>query len=103
METDPGSTMGFSQAGFNTQYSDAENDPMVSLKITTLPSQGTLKLNGTNVTTNQVIPAAQLDNLTYETVNAVYNTNFNFTANDGTSDSNVGVESLVIDFQGQQN
>lgn len=42
--------------GTTPPYADPENDPAYMLKILSLPSEGTLKFNNTNVTVNQVIP-----------------------------------------------
>jgi uncharacterized delta-60 repeat protein len=44
----------------NFGYSDLEGTALQSVTITTLPAAGTLKLNGANVTLNQVITAADI-------------------------------------------
>lgn len=48
-------------------YADPENDPVANVKITLLPTSGTLQLNGSNVTLNQVIAFSdvQAGRLTY--------------------------------------
>jgi hypothetical protein len=58
-------TFTFTAADFTGAYADSESTPLASITVATLPATGTLKLSGTNVTANQVIPAANLGNLTY--------------------------------------
>ncbi|MCP3969863.1 MAG: DUF4347 domain-containing protein, partial [Rhodobacteraceae bacterium] len=43
-------------------YSDGDGDAMVSIKITTLEAVGALQLNSVDVTLNQVITRADIDN-----------------------------------------
>ena len=43
-------------------YTDQENDSLLSIKITGIPTQGSLTDNGTAVQLNQVIPVADLTN-----------------------------------------
>lgn len=64
-------------------YVDPEGDLAVNLKITSLPNAGFLKLNGTNVTLNQIISFANIDSglLTYTPDNGdltAYSTDFTF-------------------------
>jgi hypothetical protein len=78
----------FSTADFG--YADNDGNSMASIKITSLPGAGALKLSGTAVTVNQVIPAASIPSLTFTPVanaNGTAYANFNFTVNDGTLDS----------------
>lgn len=57
--TNYGQTIVFTVADFTTNttpaYSDPEGDAAYQLKITSLPSTGVLKLNGVDVTLNQII------------------------------------------------
>lgn len=57
--------LSFKLSDFVAKFSDDDNDPLSSVRIQSLPANGTLKLSGVNVTLNQVIPAAQLDNLSF--------------------------------------
>ena len=54
----------FNVAAFTTEtippYADPEGDPAAKIKILTLPANGTLKFNGTNVIVNQVITVAEI-------------------------------------------
>ncbi|MCP4341094.1 MAG: DUF4347 domain-containing protein, partial [Desulfobulbaceae bacterium] len=73
-------------------YSDGDGDPMASVKITTLEAVGTLRLNSVDVTLNQVITKADIDNdlLTFTSAsdgNGAGYDSFGFSVNDGTSDS----------------
>ena len=66
-----GSTHTFSVSAFtntNPPYSDPENDPLDQVKIVTLPSRGFIKKNGSNISLNEVITVAELNNneLVYE-------------------------------------
>lgn len=77
----------------NFNFSDVDaGNTLQSIKITTLPTAGTLKLNGTNVTLNQVISRADIEagNLvfkgTQDAKGAPYGT-FGFKVNDGTAES----------------
>ncbi|MFI3155631.1 MAG: Ig-like domain-containing protein, partial [Methylococcaceae bacterium] len=81
----------FASADFG--YADIEGSPMASVKITSLPVAGSLKLSGAAVTLNQVIAAASIGNLAFTPItNANANgtagyANFNFTVNDGSLNS----------------
>ncbi len=45
----------FSAADFTSAFSDADGDSLNTIQITSLPANGTLLLNGVNVTLNQDI------------------------------------------------
>ncbi len=74
----------------NFGYSDADSDPLASVKIVTLPDQnhGALTLSNFAVTANDVIMAANIGNLVF-TPAADWNgsASFTFTVNDGRADS----------------
>ena len=50
----------------NFGYADPQASPLTAVQITTLAALGTLKLNGTPVTINQIVAAADIGNLTYQ-------------------------------------
>ncbi|MEZ4516721.1 MAG: Ig-like domain-containing protein [Chloroflexota bacterium] len=60
-------TINFAASDFSSlsAYLDVEDDPLASVRILSLPADGTLKLGSNNVTANQVIDAANLDNLKF--------------------------------------
>ncbi|MCP4284789.1 MAG: DUF4347 domain-containing protein, partial [Gammaproteobacteria bacterium] len=60
ISTHEDTTYTFAAANFN--YSDADGDAMVSVKITSLETLGALQLNSVDVTLNQVITKADIDN-----------------------------------------
>lgn len=91
-----GSIIQFSQGYFASLYADTDSDPMVSVKIFSLPTQGILKLNGTDVVLDQVISATDLDGLEYVSLDQDYSTSFNWSANDSTYDSNIGAVNIII-------
>ena len=62
----------FASADFTTQFSDVDTNPLVRIKVITLPANGTLKLSGVAIILNQEIDAVDLANITFEP-----NTNFN--------------------------
>jgi hypothetical protein len=76
---------------FTNHYTDPDSDSLVSVKILSLPTGGTLKLNGNNINANDIILAADLGNITYipNNVNDATIYTFNWSANDGTNDSNI--------------
>jgi hypothetical protein len=85
---DEGSTYNFSVSDF--PFNDIETSSLVSIKIVALPSDGTLRLSGTAVSSNQVILSSQISNLTYTPVtneNGTPYTSFLFSVSDGTDDS----------------
>ncbi|MBF0124635.1 MAG: VCBS repeat-containing protein, partial [Magnetococcales bacterium] len=55
----------FTATDFRSKFSDLDGDALTKVKITALPSSGTLKLSGAAVTTNQEIAASSLNNLTF--------------------------------------
>jgi hypothetical protein len=63
--TSHATTKVFTRNDFTTNttpsYADPEGDAAGKLKVLTLPAQGTLKFNGSNVTTNQIISFDEID------------------------------------------
>jgi hypothetical protein len=75
----------FTSTDFTTNYSDPENTPLSKVKITQLPTNGTLKLNGVNVALNQEIDTIDLANLTFEPNTSYVGTDLiKWNATDGT-------------------
>ncbi len=62
----------FSASDFTGAFSDIDGNSLSKIQITSLPSNGTLKLSSTDVSLNQEIDAAQLGNLVF-----IPNANFN--------------------------
>ncbi len=79
----------FTFGGGSFPFSDVDaGDTLQSVKITSLPSVGSLTLGGVAVSVNQVIPTASLGTLVYTPVanaNGSPYTTFNFQVSDGTS------------------
>jgi hypothetical protein len=89
-----GDSIVFTVADFTTAttpaYADPEGDPAAKIKILTLPINGTLKFNGTNVIINQVITVAEISAgyLVYVPdllVETLQNLSFNFSVADSGS------------------
>ncbi|HIK09737.1 MAG TPA: DUF4347 domain-containing protein [Oscillatoriaceae cyanobacterium M33_DOE_052] len=81
------STYSFSDTDF--AFTDTDGGTFTSIKITSLPTPGTLQLDGVAVTTNQVIPVGDIPKLSFAPVadgNGINYANFQFTVNDGTGD-----------------
>ncbi|WP_404786142.1 cadherin-like domain-containing protein [Altericista sp. CCNU0014] len=78
--------IGFTAADFTTAFSDIESNPLTQIQITTLPTNGTLKLGSANVSLNQEILSTDLGNLTF-TPNPNFNgtVSFNWNGFDGTT------------------
>jgi uncharacterized delta-60 repeat protein len=76
----------FSASDFTGVFSDIDGDSLIKIQITSLPSNGTLKLNGSAVSINQEIITANLGNLTF-TPNPNYSGALSFSWNgfDGTT------------------
>nr|WP_302184779.1 Ig-like domain-containing protein [Planktothrix tepida] len=81
-------------------FSDVDTtDTLASIKITQLPTVGTLQLKGTAVTANQVITAVDIPSLVFTpfaNANGSSYANFKFTVNDGIIDS-VTANTITID------
>jgi hypothetical protein len=79
-------TLTFSAADFTSHFSDVDTgDSLVEVRIESLPTNGTLKLSGTAVSVGDVIPLADLGNLTFEpNTDWVGVTDFYWNASDGT-------------------
>jgi len=77
----------FLATDFTSKFTDADGDPLVNVKIVTLPAQGTLKLDGVAVTANQIITAADLDKLVFTPALNwdEGSTSFQWNASDGTA------------------
>ncbi len=77
----------------STDFAFTDNDTgdsLQSITITSLPALGTLELNSSPVTLNQVINTADIGNLVYTPVpegNGTGYSSFNFTVSDGTESS----------------
>ena len=82
-------------------FVDADSDPLVSVKIVTLPAadKGTLELSGTAVVADEVVPAASIGNLAYTPpadANGTGYASFTFKVSDGTDESAVA-NTMTID------
>ena len=60
-----GTPLNFTAANFTNAYGDTENNSLASVNIATLPTTGTLKLAGADVSAGQIIAAVDLGNLSY--------------------------------------
>ena len=61
-----GSTTTFSSSDFTAKFSDSDGDSLTKIRVTSLPSNGTLKLSGSDVAVNQEINSGDLGNLTFD-------------------------------------
>ncbi len=59
-------TITFVQSDFTDSFTDVDGDSLTKIKATSLPSHGTLNLDGNPVSVGQEIAAGDLGNLTYE-------------------------------------
>gem|GEM_PF-2151075 len=81
-------TYTFTSSDFNASYADADGDAFSGIKIVSLPSNGTLRLNGVDVVMNQIIAPANLGSLTFIPAadeNGTSYASFNFQVSDGTA------------------
>ena len=85
--TNEDTVMPFATANFVAGYTDANSDPLATLRITTLPANGVLKDGATTITAGMLpkdMASADIANLTY-TPNTNYNgpDSFGWNASDG--------------------
>ncbi len=81
-----GAPLTFTAAEFKSGFSDPDaGDTLQSIKITSLPTHGSLTLSGAAVTKNQIIPTAGIANLTYTATPAFVGfDSFGWNGSDGT-------------------
>ncbi|MCB1764360.1 MAG: cadherin-like domain-containing protein, partial [Gammaproteobacteria bacterium] len=101
--TNEDTTYTFAAGDFN--FADIDGDTLASVKVTSLESAGSLKLNGSDVTLNQVISKADIDAglLTFApAANANGNgyDSFGFSVNDGSADS-ASTYTMTVDVTAQ--
>ncbi|MDP4210649.1 MAG: Ig-like domain-containing protein, partial [Bacteroidota bacterium] len=90
-------TLGLSGNDFRAAYSDADNDALVNVKITTLPVHGVLRLNGIDIVAGQVIATSDLDNLQYvPEAGFTGNDSFTWTASDGKDYATEATFSIIV-------
>lgn len=78
-------TVAYSLADFSGAFSDIDGNSLVNIKVTSLPSFGVLSVNGSPVTLNQAVPAADLDTLLFLPQNGWFgSTSFTWNGFDGT-------------------
>ena len=77
--------IGFTLSDFSTAFSDADGNSLASVRILSLPANGTLRLSGSAVAAGEDISAANLGSLTF-TPSSNWNgsTGFDWNASDGT-------------------
>ena len=90
-------TITFTLSDFTNHYTDVDGDTLAAIQITSLPAHGSLLLDGTAVTLNQVIAAADLSKLTLVPEGDWHGaTSFGWRAFDGTAYSAANTVSLSI-------
>jgi len=97
--TNFGETLVYTRSMFTTNtvppYADPEGDAALNLKVTTLPVNGNLQLNGTNIVLNAIIAFSDIDSglFTYVPDNGItagYDASFTFEIADAGSGIFVG-------------
>ncbi|MCA9954809.1 MAG: cadherin-like domain-containing protein, partial [Anaerolineales bacterium] len=79
------SALAFTAVSFTDNFNDVDNDSLQSIRISSLPANGSLTLNGAPVVLNQVIPVGQLGNLAFmPDTDWTGDTTFSWTGFDGT-------------------
>lgn len=94
------STYSFTEADITNQYSDAEADLPLSVKITSLPTKGSVTFNGQSVVIGQIIYFTDITSLQYTPPTdqyGLYYTSFNIKVNDdGIAPNPYSEDALVI-------
>ncbi|MCL1470136.1 Calx-beta domain-containing protein [Argonema antarcticum] len=95
---DEDTTIAFAAADFTSKFTDPNGDSLSKIKVLSLPNNGILQLNSSNVTVNQEILANDLGNLRFIAVaDWNGNTSFNWSASDGANYApNAAAVSLTI-------
>lgn len=79
------SELAFTAVSFSNNFNDVDNDSLQAIRISSLPANGSLTLNGSAVSLNQVIPVGQLDTLAFmPDEDWTGDTTFSWTGFDGT-------------------
>lgn len=94
---DENTTYNFKSSDFN--YTDVESNTPLSITIFTLPSKGTLLLNGTPVIAGQVITINNIKNLTYTPILNEYGSTyapFQFKVNDSTNGTQAATMNINV-------
>ncbi|MFM8930712.1 MAG: beta strand repeat-containing protein, partial [Gemmataceae bacterium] len=91
-------TLAFTASNFTSAYTDPESTALSSIQILGLPATGTLKLDGADVTVNQIIAVADLAKLTYVPVANAYGAKtFTIAGKDGDLASNTVTVTINLD------
>ena len=96
-------TYDFSQSDFTSLFRQADDNSLSYITITSLPSSGSLQLNGRSVSRNQEISRSNLSSLTFTPTSRYTGTvSFNFTASDGNGTSAVATMSIIVISSSQE-
>ena len=82
---DNNTTITFAAADFAGAFSDLESDSLNKIQVTALPTDGTLKLSGTDVSVDDEITSANIANLTFVPGAFSGTTTFGWKGHDGTT------------------
>jgi hypothetical protein len=96
-EMSQNTTFNFTKELFMAKYTDPEGSPLAKVRVTALPSHGTLRTGGNVIAVNAEISAEQLSTLTYTPVSDFVGTDlWRYAASDGTSYSNSARVTVTI-------
>lgn len=100
-----GLPVSFTSADFESNYADPEDLPMTDIRITSLPDNGKLQLNGVDVVKDQVIPVAELNTLAFVPGSAFtgIKTTFGWQAKNGTVFSDSVDVTIMLRIKGDAN
>lgn len=97
IEMRQGDSYAFKAADFTSKYTDADGDAMIKIRITSIPSTGTLTLSGAPVISGQEIPAASLNNLIFTPAGTFFgDTYFSWSAYDGDDYSQAASVNITV-------
>ncbi|HAA23443.1 MAG TPA: hypothetical protein DCP28_33470, partial [Cytophagales bacterium] len=97
VSTDEDTPIDFTKDNFTDNFDDVDGDTLFSIRITVLPTDGVLSIDGDVVQVDDVITPAQLDSLTYTPTDDFNGSDsFSFTGSDGAVDSNTGEVSITV-------
>jgi ribosomal protein L35AE/L33A len=93
----PNTSITFSATDFGNHFHSPNKDAVKQIKITSLPTQGTLLLGGSQVALNQEISQSELANLNYQpNANYIGSDSFNWNGRDSSNYANSDTQAKIL-------
>lgn len=90
-------TYQFTSSAFTAKYTDQEGSPLATIKVVSLPTHGTLKVDGTDVAVDAELSPGELSGLSYTPdADFVGTDQWEYSASDGKAYSNAALVKITI-------